>query len=503
MRKLIAALLLIAVLILSCACTPDKETAPINLKKGETVQLLANDVYSELGGDASVEWTSSDEAVVTVDSGKITYVSEGTATVTATGTSANGKKTYVTEFNVKCLNADGAVKLDKYSVSLNNDAESVTLTATLTEENDRIKKWSSSNEAVATVVDGKITRVSKGRAEITVETSFGYKATCYVMCDSVVMKLGDVEFTDAMYAYWLASYKTQIVEYYFGEDTPEVWATEIDEDGTTFEKLFIDDCRKSIEQILESVYVYYQDNENVSEQIIESVDNQIEQAVESNGGLESFNKTLSKFYADVDLLREIFIFEEITNHIYKGMFGEDGTDKITEEKIKEYFYDNYLKAQHVFFDLNYGFDDEGNYSNLTDTQKEDKRALADEVWTKIQNGKLDYDAAVKEYSDDLEDTYGGFVFTEGDFDESFTECVSGMKVGELKNLETSYGIHLIRKLEPTDEDIDDDIKYMIEEMLSRQAFDEKLSKHGDSIIVSADFGTYDIVNMPIFSSIDE
>ncbi len=503
MKKIVSALLLIAVLILSCACAPAKETAPIPLKKGETVQLLANDVYSKLGSDATVEWTSSDDGVVTVNMGKITYVSEGTAKVTATGTSANGKKTYVTEFNVKCLNADGAVKLDKYSVSLNNDAESVTLTATLTEENDRIKKWSSSNEAVATVVDGKITRVSKGRAEITVETSFGYKATCYVMCDSVVMKLGDVEFTDAMYAYWLASYKTQMVEYYLGEDTPEIWATQIDDDGTTFQTMFLEDCRKSVEQMLEAVYVYYQSNESVSQQITEGVDEQVKEALEANGGEEGLNAILSKFYADVDLLREIFLFEEITNHVYEGMFGEDGTDKITEEKIKEYFYDNYSKAQHVFFDLNYSFDDEGNYSNLTDTQKEDKRALANEVWTKIQNGKLDYDAAVKEYSDDTEDTYEGFVFAEGDYDESFTNCVKEMKVGELKNFETTYGIHLIKKLQPTDEDIGDDIKYMIEEMLTRQVFDEKLSVHGDSVIVSADFGTYDIVNTPIFSNIEE
>lgn len=502
MKKSISLLLLVAVLILSCACSPKTENAPVNLKKGETVQLLANDIYSKLGDDAVIEWTSSDESVVTVDSGKITYVKEGVAVITANGTSADGKKTYKNEFNVKCLSANGGVTLDKYSACLVNDSDSVTVTATLSDESDRIKKWSSSDETVATVVDGKITRVSKGRAEIKVETSLGYEAICYVICDSVVMKLGDVEITDAMYAYWLASYKTQVIEYNIGYDSPEIWATEVDEDGTTFEEMFIENVHTSIEQMLESVYVYYQNNEALSEELAAEVDIQIQQAIDANGNKEALDKLLSPFYADVDLLKKIFIFEEITNYVYEGMFGENGTDKIAEESVEEFFYDNYTKAQHIFFDMNYKFDNEGSYSYLSDTEKEDKRVLADEVWTKIQNGDLDYDAAVKEYSDDTEDTYDGFVFTEGEYDDSFTECVNGMEVGEIKYFETTYGIHIIKKLGLTKEDISEDIGSMIEEMLKMEIFEEKLSVNGENITVLSDL-KYDLANMPMFSSTEE
>lgn len=503
MKKFISVLLLTVVLFSFCACSPAKETAPVNLKNGETVQLLANDVYDKLGTDATINWSSSDETVVKVDDGKITYVSEGNAKITASGTSADGKKTYTTEFNVKCLNPDGAVKLDKYSVRLNDDGESVTLTATLTDETDRIKKWSSSDESVAIVADGKITRVSNGKAEIKVVTSLGYEATCYVMCDSVVMKLGDVEITDAMYAYWLASYKTQWIEYYIGEDTPEVWATVIDAEGATLESMFMETTHDSIVQMLEAVYVYYEENDSVSDEITTEVDKQIAEAVETNGGEEALNKILSGFYADIDLLRQIFIFEDITNHVYNDMFGENGTSKITDENIKEYFYENYMKAQHVFFDLNYKFDEEGNYSYLTSDEQEEKRTLADNVWTEIQNGKLDYDKAVKQYSDDTEDTYEGFVFAADDYDATFTECVAGMEIGHLKNLETSYGIHLIKRLELSDEDIDDDIKEIIEQMLTMQFFDEKLSEYGADIVISVSLDDYDIVNMPLFSSIEE
>ena len=503
MKKIASVLLVIALLLASFACTPAKENAPINLKKGETVQLLANDVIAKLGDDASVEWTSSDEAVVTVDDGKITYVAEGTAVVTAKGTSADGKKTYASEFNVKCLSSDGAVKLDKYSLNFATDGDSATLTATLTDDTDRIKKWTSSDDSVATVVDGKVTRVSKGRAEITVETTLGYKATCYVMCDSVVMKLGGIEITDSMYAYWLASYKTQIVEYNIGYDSPEVWATEIDENGTTLEHMFKENVRSSINQMIEAIYVYYQSNDDVSEAIKAQVETQIAAAIDANGGEEALNKILSKFYADVELLRKIFIFEELTNYVYDGMFGENGTDKIDESKITEYFFENYMKAQHVFFDMNYKFDEEGNYSYLSETDILSKRNLAEDVWNRIQSGKLDYDEAVKQYSDDMEDTYDGFIFEEGDYDASFTDCVKEMKAGELKNFETSYGIHLIKKHELTEADLDDNTKALIEEMITMQIFDEKLSEYGESIEVTADIESYDVVNMPLFSSTEE
>ncbi len=502
MKKSISILLIVVILSTFCACSPAKETAPIVLKSGETVQLLATDIYNKLGNDAEVEWVSSNEEVVKVASGKITYVGEGEAVVTANGTSANSKKTCSNDFNVKCLKADGGVKLNTYSLIFDNDGERAYLTATLTDETDRIKKWSSSDESIATVADGKVTRVSKGRAQIKVETSYGYEAVCNVVCDSVVMQLGDVEITDAMYEYWLASYKTQMVEYYLGEDSPEVWATEIDENGTTFQMMFMDDCKTAVEQMLESAYLYFQDNEGVSEEILTSVNEQIKEAVETNGGEESFNVILSKFNADTELLKQIFIFEEITNHVYEDLFGENGTDKITDEIIKEYFYENYVKAQHVFFDLNYAFDDEGNYSYLTDTQKSEKRTQAEDIWTKIQNGTIDYNTAVKEYSDDTEDTYDGFVFENGDYDQTFSDCVFSMQVGELKKLETSYGIHLIKKLQLSEDDLNDNIKYVIQEMITRQVFDEKLSALGNDIVISEKIDQYDIVNMPIFSSIE-
>ena len=501
MKSKILLLILIFVLLLSCSCSSDK-TISVNLKSGETVQLLASDIYKKLGEDAEIEWLSSDESVVTVSDGKITYVREGTATVTAKGTSKNGKKTYETSFSVNCLNANGSVKLDVYTVFLDNDGDTYTVNATLSDKNDSIKKWTSSDESIATVVDGKITRLAPGRAKVTVETALGYKAVCSVMCDSVVLKLGDIEITDSMYGYWLASYKTQIVEYSIGYDDPSVWEMVVDDKGTTFADLFLTDVNDTVNQMLKAVYIYYENNDVVSKEITDEVDAQMNSAISSCGNEEGLNLVLSNFYFDKDHLKKVFEIEEITNQTYMGLFGENGTNVIEDKEINKYFDDNYAKAQHVFFDLLYKTDSSGEYVNLSEDEITQKTALSNEVWEKIQNKTLKYDDAIKQYSDDLEENDAGFVFTDGDYVKEFTSVVFEMEIGEIRKVQTEFGVHIIRKLALAGTDLSDDIKTEITDILQNNEFDKILSSYNLEIEENsnlADNDNYDISNIPLFS----
>ena len=59
------------------------------VKVGESVTLSAT-ITPDDATDKTITWSSSDEKVATVDAGKVTGVTEGTATITATA--ANGKK---------------------------------------------------------------------------------------------------------------------------------------------------------------------------------------------------------------------------------------------------------------------------------------------------------------------------------------------------------------------------------------------------------------------------
>ena len=67
-------------------------------------------------GTASVEWSSSDESVVTVNDGTVTAVSYGTASISASATDGSGK---VKLLNVKVILRPSAVTFDNVSIMVN------------------------------------------------------------------------------------------------------------------------------------------------------------------------------------------------------------------------------------------------------------------------------------------------------------------------------------------------------------------------------------------------
>ena len=94
-----------------------------------------------------------------------------TFTVTATNTAGSDSKEYT--LIIKSVPVTG-VKLDKTELSLYT-GESALLNATVEPDNatNKTVTWSSNNEAVATVDNGKVTAVAEGEATITVTTEDG------------------------------------------------------------------------------------------------------------------------------------------------------------------------------------------------------------------------------------------------------------------------------------------------------------------------------------------
>ena len=167
--------------------TVDVEKVSLNksattLTEGESETLTATITPSNATGDKTVKWSSSNEAVATVDSnGKVTAKKAGTAVITAT--SSNGKTAGCTVTVKQKEIAITGISLNKSTTSL-TEGESETLTATITPSNatgDKTVKWSSSNEAVAAVdSNGKVTAKKAGTAVITATSSNGKSVSCTV-----------------------------------------------------------------------------------------------------------------------------------------------------------------------------------------------------------------------------------------------------------------------------------------------------------------------------------
>ena len=167
--------------------TVDVEKVSLNksattLTEGESETLTATITPSNATGGKTVKWSSSNEAVATVDSnGKVTAKKAGTAVITAT--SSNGKTAGCTVTVKQKEIAITGISLNKSTTSL-TEGESETLTATITPSNatgDKTVKWSSSNGAVAAVdSNGKVTAKKAGTAVITATSSNGKTAGCTV-----------------------------------------------------------------------------------------------------------------------------------------------------------------------------------------------------------------------------------------------------------------------------------------------------------------------------------
>lgn len=133
--------------------------------------------------DKNVNWTSSNNAVATVDNtGKITAVSAGSATITAQSEDGN--------YTATCTVTVTSSKINVSSISLNKTTDTLNvgisdaLSATISPSNatDKNISWTSSNSAVATVDStGKITGVNAGSATVTALSEDGSKTqTCSV-----------------------------------------------------------------------------------------------------------------------------------------------------------------------------------------------------------------------------------------------------------------------------------------------------------------------------------
>ena len=133
--------------------------------------LDANDITDEI----SIAWTSSDEEVAAIDqTGRLTGLAAGKTTIKAVITATNGAGEVIgtysveTEVEVKEIALE-SIAFDKIIKEM-VEGQTEELHIIYNPENTtdtRDAVWSSSDESVLTVADGRITAVKAGKATVT------------------------------------------------------------------------------------------------------------------------------------------------------------------------------------------------------------------------------------------------------------------------------------------------------------------------------------------------
>ena len=173
--------------------TLDKTSA--ELTEGDELVLAAT-IAPANASNKNVTWTSSDETVATVKDGKVTALKPGTVRIIVK-TSDGGKTAECQVTVVAKVYPVTGVTLDKTSAEL-TEGDELVLAATVSPTNATNKNvtWTSSDETVATVKDGKVTALKPGTAKITVKTEDGGKtAECVVQVKAKVIRVESVKIT--------------------------------------------------------------------------------------------------------------------------------------------------------------------------------------------------------------------------------------------------------------------------------------------------------------------
>lgn len=176
----------------TCKVTVEKLTVPVesvSLDKGqaeiiigETLQLKAT-VAPQDATDKSLTWSSSQEAVATVDqNGKVSAVAVGVTTVTVTTTEGKKTATCVVKVTVGPITA---IRIEPASLTLKTGQEAQ-LALEFTPANSSDSKevdWASYNTSIATVsAEGRVRGIAEGEVDIEVrlKSDHAVKAKCRV-----------------------------------------------------------------------------------------------------------------------------------------------------------------------------------------------------------------------------------------------------------------------------------------------------------------------------------
>ena len=141
-----------------------------NLLKGQEFDLKVSYVPANATDEVTITWATSDETVATVENGKVKALKEGIAVITATAKvdGTNREYTATCEINVEEIKLD-SIALDTKDFDLFL-GDSKQLSVVYNPENttdSRDVVWTSSDETVATVENGKVTALKVGTAVIT------------------------------------------------------------------------------------------------------------------------------------------------------------------------------------------------------------------------------------------------------------------------------------------------------------------------------------------------
>ena len=256
--------------------------------------------------------------------------------------------------------------------------------------------------------------------------------------------------TRMLYSYYQTAYGASMPDDPTGfSDIPELWPQFVSE-LATYGSIVKRQAESSLKQLL-AISVYCRENGiELSKGDLGDIDAAIDEIVKLyyNNSKSSFNKNLKRFGINDKIYKEIKKYEALTGLFGKDLFdSETGKRKITEDMINMVYEDSCARVKHILILYSPGtYGPDGSPEKFSDEEMAERRQKVEDIYGRIAGGE-DFDGFLAESEDPGSAAYpDGYTISEStNFMPEFVAAAFDMQVGEVRKVETSYGMHIMKR----------------------------------------------------------
>lgn len=249
----------------------------------------------------------------------------------------------------------------------------------------------------------------------------------------VILKVGESELTDNQFIFFLDNVKSQMQGTELS--TEESWET-AEIEGRKAIEVAKERAYEIAVDYLSGIEVAKKKGLTYTEEEMTELKSYINTAYfDQYTDSESIIKLMCEYELYIGKLQEAFVQENpVDDAEIEAYFNEH----------KEELSNQYLRAKHVLFLTQ----NEETQEVLPDAEIAEKKKQADDILARAKQGE-DFDALVSQYSEDpgSHQQPEGYVFTSGEMMQEFEDCVRSLGFNEIGFTETSYGYHIIKRLD--------------------------------------------------------
>lgn len=326
---------------------------------------------------------------------------------------------------------------------------------------------------------------------------------CFFACADTgepVLSYKNAKITDDVYRYWMACYRAQFA------------AVENEENRARLFEL----SRANIQRSLICVGLFDGYGLRLDTAARDIVNAAVESIEESMGGRRALEEALAVWGMDINGLKTAITHEQKASALREYLFGENGAYAISEETAEEYYQASYARVYMIFIPyVDFETDADGNriFDPVTQSYRykqksAPKLAVQQHRASLVRAATADtvtqeaFLALAKDYNEDesAKSYENGYFFGKnGDYSTYVQEIPAAaldMKVGEVREVASEYGVHFIYRAESTKG------AYADEKNADFFAdFDADLKAYAFERLVSAELPFVEVVNRELLDSI--